>query len=91
MFTLYERFLAQLKQEEIQKYNEKHRDYLIRCGKIKDSKPQKENYRNMNRSSTNVRTKKEQINQENMEDQITAVRPSTNFGNKSDERPLKGA
>lgn len=38
----------------------------------------------MNRSTTHVRPKKEQINQENMEDQITVVRQTINHVNKSD-------
>lgn len=50
MFTLYQRFVEQVKQEDLQKYNEKHRDYLVRSGKIKDTKPQKENIRGSNRA-----------------------------------------
>lgn len=49
MFALYQRFIEQVKEEDVQKYNEKHRDYLIRVGKIKDTKPQKENIRGINK------------------------------------------
>ena len=50
MFALYHRFVEQVKEEDLQKYNEKHREYLIRVGKIKDTKPQKENIRGSNKA-----------------------------------------
>jgi hypothetical protein len=50
MFALYQRFLEKIKEEDLQKYNEKHKAYLIRTGKIKDTKPQKENIRGSNKS-----------------------------------------
>lgn len=38
----------------------------------------------MNRATNHARSKKEQTSQENMEDQITVVRQTTNYGNKND-------
>lgn len=34
MYALYLRFVDQVKQEEINAYNDRHRDYLIRAGKL---------------------------------------------------------
>jgi hypothetical protein len=50
MFALYQRFIEQVKEEDLQRYNEKHRDYLVRSGKIKDTKQQKENIRGSNKA-----------------------------------------
>ncbi len=38
--VLYNRYIDQIKLQEIQNYNEKHRDYLIRAGKISISNPE---------------------------------------------------
>ena len=50
MFALYQRFIEQVKEEDLQRYNEKHREYLVRSGKIKDTKQQKENIRGSNKA-----------------------------------------
>ena len=50
MFALYQRFIEQVKEEDLQRYNERHRDYLVRSGKIKDTKQQKENIRSSNKA-----------------------------------------
>lgn len=38
--VLYNRYIDQIKLQEIQNYNEKHRDYLIRAGKLPISNPE---------------------------------------------------
>jgi hypothetical protein len=35
MFVLYQRFIEQAKQTDIEQYNIKHREYLVRSGKVK--------------------------------------------------------
>jgi hypothetical protein len=90
MFTLYQRFIQQVKDEELARYNLKHRDYLIRTGKIKEVKPQKDTARTNNRSN-NQRIRKEQPNQENMEDTIRPHKPAPALHSRSDDRPLKGS
>lgn len=37
MNVLYRHFVEQVKREEVEKYNKKHRDYLIRAGLIQDN------------------------------------------------------
>lgn len=40
---LYEKFVQQAKREDIERYNVKHRDYLVRAGKLKQEGAQKMN------------------------------------------------
>jgi len=54
MLALYERFIQQVQEEQIRSYNLKHRDYLIRCGKIQpeDNKQKQKNVITANQAKT---------------------------------------
>lgn len=68
MYTLYQKFVEQVKQQEINSYNERHRDYLIRTGKIQPQPKQKDI------RPQHARPRREQP-RENIEETVRAVKP----------------
>lgn len=84
MYALYLRFVEQVKQEEIKKYNERHLDYLIRAGKMQPQPLPKQP-----RQPT-VKPRKERQT-ENARETVRVVKPQTPITPVNDERPLKGS
>lgn len=85
MYALYLKFVEQVKQEEIKTYNERHRDYLVREGKM----PPPPNTKVAR--VVNPKPKREQLSRENIQETVRVVKPQQVATPSSDERPLKGS